>query len=428
MKASITTLGCRVNQSESDAIAELLQARGFCLVPFGEACDVAIINTCTVTGESDRKSRQLIRRAPVGAAVIVTGCFAETAPEAAAALGAAAVIGNKDKGKIADIAAALAAGGMPEASFETDPDTWDGLQITVPRRARAYIKIEDGCENRCAYCIIPAARGSVRSKPVEAVLREAATIAASGCCEVILTGIETGSYGRDLADTDLAALLPQVAAVPGIRRIALGSLDPTVLRPAFVETAASLQELLPHFHLSVQSGSDTVLHRMRRKYNADTVLRNMERMRAAIPGVTFSADIIVGFPGETEAEFSETVEFCRAAKFLHLHVFPYSKRAGTEAAEMPGQLSGPEKKRRAAALAASQKETQAALLDAYIAAHRAEPVYVLGEKWEGGVTVGHTEHFIPCEIPTETDGTGKILPVYLTGRKNATLKGETKCL
>ena len=423
MKASICTLGCRVNQYESDAIAERLREKGFTLVPYGQACDVAILNTCTVTGESDRKSRQLIRRTLStipDAAVIVTGCFAQISPEAAAALGADVVVGNGDKGRIADIAYMLASTGMADIQAAA----YDDLQITTPRRARAYIKIEDGCENRCAYCIIPAARGEVRSKPAARVVAEAATISAAGCCEVILTGIETGSYGRDLENMNLETLLELVDKVPGIQRIALGSLDPTVLRPSFLERAGALSHLLPHFHLSVQSGCTETLHRMRRKYTVEKVLENMACAREKIPGLTFSADVIVGFPGETEEDFLETVEFCRSAQFLHLHIFPYSVRKGTEAAGMPHQIAPQEKKRRGAYLAAVQKEVQDALLNRYVWEHTSHPVYVLGEKWEQGITHGHTEHFVPCEIPTDRDCTGQILPVYLIGRKDSVLKGK----
>ena len=423
MKASVCTLGCRVNQYESDAIAEGLRARGFTLVPYGQACDVVILNTCTVTGESDRKSRQLIRRTVrtvPGAAVIVTGCFSQISPQAAAALGADVVVGNEDKGRIADIAYTLVSTGAADIRTAV----CDDLRITTPRRARAYIKIEDGCENRCAYCIIPAARGQVRSRPAAQVVSEVATVASAGCCEVMLTGIETGSYGRDLENMRLEMLLEQVDKVPGIRRIALGSLDPAVLRPSFLERASTLSHLLPHFHLSVQSGCTKTLHRMRRKYTAEKVLENMTCARKRIPGVTFSADVIVGFPGETEEDFLETVAFCKSARFLHLHIFPYSVRKGTEAAGMPDQIPAPEKRRRGAYLAAVQKEVQDALLDRYVREHETRPVYVLGEKWERGITHGHTEHFVPCEIPTDRDCTGQILPVYLIGRKDSVLKGK----
>lgn len=428
MKVSICTLGCRVNQYESDAISEGLQEKGFTLVPYGEESDVVIINTCTVTGESDRKSRQLIRRAVSAApdaAVIVTGCFAQVSPDTAALLGADAVVGNGDKGQIPDIAYALVHGGCIQSNVsDIQTAVYDNLRINAPRRARSYIKIEDGCENRCAYCIIPAARGRVRSKPMERVIEEAETIAGTGCCEVILTGIETGSYGRDLENIDLETLLEQVDRVPGIRRIALGSLDPTVLRPSFVERTAALQRLLPHFHLSVQSGCTRTLNRMRRKYTAEKVLENMARAREKIPGLTFSADMIVGFPGETEADFLETAAFCKKAEFLHVHIFPYSIRKGTEAAGMPDQIAPTERKRRSAYLANVQKEVQAGILDRYIAEHRTRPVYVLAEKWEGGVTSGHTEHFVPCEIYTEQDCTGQILSVYPMGRDGCTLNGE----
>ena len=427
MKASIYTLGCRVNQYESDAIAEQLRLHGFETVPFGEECDVAIINTCTVTAESDRKSRQFIRRAKnvsPHCAVIVTGCFAQSSPEAASVL-ADAVVGNGEKSKIADIAKMLCR--QREKVFDvTDISraVYDETPISKPKRARTFIKIEDGCENKCAYCIIPKARGAVRSRPADEVIREAERIARAGCREIILTGIETASYGKDLKTFGLSELIKKVSEVDGVERIALGSLDPSCMTEDFVSAVSQVRELLPHFHLSVQSGCTRTLNRMRRKYTAEKVLENMERVRKYIPDVTFSADVIAGFPGETDGDFAESVEFFKRAEFLHLHIFPYSVREGTEAAEMPQQIPENVKKERAAYLAAVQKEIQDKFLDGYIEKHREEPVYVLCEKWENGVCNGHTEHFAECDIPSECDLTGKILPVTLTGRCGAVVKGE----
>lgn len=427
MKASIYTLGCRVNQYESDAIAEQLRWHGFETVPFGEECDVAIINTCTVTAESDRKSRQFIRRAKnvsPNCAVIVTGCFAQSSPEAAAVL-ADAVVGNGEKSKIADIAQTLCKQREKViAVTDISRAVYDETPISKPKRARTFIKIEDGCENKCAYCIIPKARGAVRSRPADEVISEVERIALAGCREIILTGIETASYGKDLKTFGLSELIKKVSEVDGIERIALGSLDPSCMTEEFVSAASQVRELLPHFHLSVQSGCTRTLNRMRRKYTAERVLENMERVRKYIPDVTFSADVIVGFPGESDGDFAESVELFKRAGFLHLHIFPYSAREGTEAAEMPDQIPENVKKERAACLAAVQKEIQDKFLDGYIEKHREEPVYVLCEKWENGVCNGHTEHFAECDIPSDCDLTGKILPVTLTGRCGAVVKGK----
>lgn len=422
-KASLFTLGCRVNQYESDAIEEQLINKGFEIVPFGDNCDIVIINTCTVTAESDRKSRQHIRRAKKGApdaAIIVTGCFAHISPDEAKAIeGVAAVIGNKDKKAIAELAEALV---DHQKNAEINREA-NELTISRAKRARCHIKIEDGCPKKCAYCIIPAARGKVVSKAPDLVLSEAAEIAANGCQELILTGIETASYGADLEGWDLSKILYELDNIDGIKRIGVSSLDPSVMKEDFVRRLAETKHLLPHFHLSVQSGTTATLNRMRRRYTAEKVAENMELVRKHIPEATFSADVIVGFPGETDEDFEATVEFFRKTRFMHLHIFPYSIRKGTEAATMPDQVPENVKKQRAARLASVQADIKSEILDEYIEKHRNDPVYVLGEKWENGITNGHTEHFIECDIETDFDGTGHILPILLTGRDEYVLKG-----
>ncbi len=420
-KASIFTLGCRVNQYESDAIEERLRREGMEIVPFGEKCDVTIINTCTVTAESDRKSRQHIRRAhsiSPDAAIIVTGCFAHVAPEQVKCIeGVSAIADNKDKNKIAALAKELTEGVKHESEA-------DELTISKAKRARCHIKIEDGCTKKCAYCIIPRARGNVVSKKPETVIKEATDIVAGGCSELILTGIETASYGVDLEGWDLSKILCELDKIEGIKRIGVSSLDPSVMKEDFVRRLSEMKHLLPHFHLSVQSGCTRTLNRMRRRYRAETVAENVALVRKYIPEATFSADVIVGFPGETDEDFSETVEFFKKNRFMHLHIFPFSVREGTEAEKMDNQLPESVKKARAAELARVQNEIKAEILDDYIEKHKTSPVYVLGEKWENGVTNGHTEHFIECDIETDSDGTGHILPVLLCGRNGFVLNGK----
>ena len=438
---SIITLGCRVNQCESDEIAQGLTERGWENAPIGEIPSVVIVNTCTVTGESDRKSRQMIRRAASqGSHVVVTGCFAQIAGEEAAKIpGVVYVCGNDRKAKIPAVLSHIDSladdtdGAIP---VDVDADeltgaAMDPVVLRTPKRVRSYIKIEDGCENRCAYCIIPKARGRVRSKPACEVLREAAHLAGY-CRELILTGIETASYGMDLRENGqklpygmaLAALLGEVDNIPGVERIGMGSLEPTVMSDAFVSALTGVTHILRHFHLSIQSGSTTVLHRMRRRYTAEMALAAMERVRAAMPDVTFGADVIVGFPGETEEELAETIAFCRRARFLHLHIFPYSVREGTEAAEMADQIPESVKKARVRALEEVDEEIRTAMLTEYVAAHRTEPVYVLVEKAEDGVANGHTEHFVEVDIPTgRTDTVGKLLPVLLTETDGVICRG-----
>ena len=434
---SIITLGCRVNQCESDEIAQGLSDRGWRSAEVGETPAVVIVNTCTVTGESDRKSRQMIRRAASGGShVVVTGCFAQISGEEAAKIpGVVYVCGNDRKAKIPAVLSHIDTLSQTDADLLADTDTDDlsdtAVILRTPKRVRSYIKIEDGCENRCAYCIIPKARGKVRSKPVDAVLCEARHLAGY-CRELILTGIETASYGMDLRENGkrlpygmaLAELLQKVDKIPGVERIGMGSLEPTVMSDAFVSALTGVGHILRHFHLSIQSGSTTVLHRMRRRYTAEMALAAMERVRGVMPDVTFGADVIVGFPGETEAEFAETVEFCRRARFLHLHIFPYSIREGTEAAVMPDQIPEPVKKARVRALEDVDDAIRTEMLAEYVAAHGTTPVHVLVEKAENGVANGHTEHFVEVDIPTAcTDVVGKLLPVSLTETDGVICRG-----
>lgn len=407
----------------------MLEEAGFEIVPFGEECDITVINTCTVTAESDRKSRQHIRRAransPEGK-IIVTGCYGQIDKDGAFLAGADAVVGNGEKSKIASVAKSLMTGETHICAVgDIMTAAYDNVRVTKPTKARAYIKIEDGCENRCAYCIIPKARGQVRSRPFDDCIEEIALIAKKGYKEFILTGIETASYGRDTKEKDLSQLLMAASEVEGVERLTMGSLEPTVMTESFVENLSKTRGLLPHFHLSIQSGCTATLNRMRRKYNAEKAMEAIERVRRYIPDATFSADVIVGFPGETDEAFLETVEFCKKAKFLHLHIFPYSKREGTEAATMEGQVPENIKKQRAAALAAVSREIQERLLDKYVADHKEEnPVYVLCEMTRDNIANGHTEHFIECDFCSERDRTGEIVKIALEGRRGNVLEGR----
>ena len=418
-RAAFCTLGCRVNQYESDAIAASLEKDGFLVVPFGEEADITIVNTCTVTAESDRKSRQHIRRAVAanpGKPMIVTGCFAQVSPDAASAIdGVSAVIGNGNKAEIPALARRLIDGESVQSRVDDiSRAVYDDMVLLKPRRSRSYIKIQDGCENRCAYCIIPAARGKIRSKLPSDVLTEAAALARAGCHEIILTGIETAAYGRDSGGKfNLAGLMKQLNDVPGIERIGLGSLEPTLMRERFLSEIAPLKAVLPHFHISLQSGSSSVLKRMRRPYNADQAMDFIRAVREYFPQAMLTADVIVGFPGETEAEFEETMAFCREAQLLHLHIFPYSIRRGTEAAGMPDQVPECVKKQRAADLAKQQAEIKRALLEKYVESHREKPVYVLIEEEKKGCLVGHSEHYVEIHLGADAGQIGQIVPVTL---------------
>ena len=431
--AGIYTLGCKVNQYESEAIAEALEREGVTILPPTRVCDAYIINTCTVTAESDRKARQFIRRAIAknpNAFIVVTGCLAQTSPEQVAAIeGVDAVIGNSNKleaarlisdffkiGKTSD-APRILVDDIADAGFEQ-------MAITKFDRTRAYVKIEDGCENRCTYCIIPNARGKVRSKPAAELLGEVETLVRGGCREIVLTGIETASYGKDLGGVDLGDILCRVNGIDGIGRVRLGSLDPSLIKPRFVERIASLSCLAPHFHLSLQSGSDRVLALMKRKYNSRMAMEAIELLRANIPNVKFTTDVIVGFPGETEEDFLSTCDFVRKAEFLTVHIFPYSKRAGTPAAEMKGQISTEEKSRRLHALESICAENTKLILEREILERPEREV--LFETFKDGYAYGHTDDFLEICVKSERDMRGEMAKVELISSDGKQIFGLLK--
>ncbi len=421
--AAILTLGCKVNQYESEAIAEGLVKEGFAIRPTSEVCDLYIINSCTVTSESDRKARQAIRRLikqNPAAYVMVTGCAAQIAPEKIAAIpGVDAVIGNRNKMDVVTIAVRLLASGRKNPAADVDVPSLAGASfepMTITRfdRTRAYVKIQDGCESRCSYCTIPRARGPLRSKPMDEVIREVTALTETGCREIVLTGIETGAWGKEWGTRRLQDLLVAVDAIPGIGRIRLGSLDPTVMTEAFVAAIAPLASTAPHFHLSMQSGCSATLARMKRTYNVTMAEAAMARVRAGIPNARFTTDIIVGFPGETEEEFAETLAFARRAEFLHIHVFPYSRRDDTPAATMPNQVPEAVKHERVARLSAVSRETCGAILDRTLARCQAtgEALTVLFESRVKGFWHGHTPDFMEVKLPI-----GQDTPCDLSGRE-----------
>ncbi len=414
----IQTLGCKVNQYESTAIAEHFSAEGFSVVQAGEVADVCVVNTCTVTAESDRKARQMIRRMMTqnpNSYILVTGCYAQVAPQEVAKIkGVDYVSGNAEKLAVVKAAKALVARGKkndtPEIAAESpDSKGFEPMCIKHFDRTRAYVKIEDGCESHCAYCIIPSARGKIRSKDPLDVLHEVEALTRGGCREIVLTGIETASYGRDLDAWNLARLLGEINKIEGVGRIRLGSLDPSLMKQSFVDAIAELACLAPHFHLSMQSGSDRVLSRMKRKYNTRIALEGMERLRKAMPSVQFTTDMIVGFPGECDEDFEQTRAFIQKARFLMIHVFPYSRRQGTPADAMPDQIPEEIKHKRAAILAADAAKIRKEILASAIGTKQT----VLFETLENGRIKGHTESFFEVSCPTETDLRGELARVFI---------------
>ncbi|MBR6728007.1 MAG: tRNA (N(6)-L-threonylcarbamoyladenosine(37)-C(2))-methylthiotransferase MtaB [Clostridia bacterium] len=426
---ALLTQGCKVNQYESEAIAEGFERAGFALCSADAVCDVYVINTCTVTAESDRKAGQLARRVHAknpDAVILVTGCYAQVAPEAVAGIeGVCYVCGNTDKMSVVNKALELLKKGAPAAPEirvgDVNTAPFEPMTITRFDRTRAYVKIEDGCENRCTYCAIPGARGHVRSKPLAAVVREVEGLVRGGCREVVLTGIETASWGRDLESATLADLLEAVDRIEGIGRVRLGSLDPSLMKQPFVDRIAGLRSLTPHFHISMQSGSSRVLAAMKRKYNRDMALAGIERLRAAFPDAELTTDFIVGFPGESDADFAETLSFARAADFLQMHVFAYSRRKGTLAAEIKNQIPTAVKKERSAALIALGAELRRGRLERALATPLRE---VLFETFENGLAIGHTDSFLEVAVPSARALHSELCAVRLTGVEGARLTGE----
>ncbi len=415
MRFLFYTLGCRTNQFETAAMEAALRSRGHEIV--AEEPDVVVVNGCAVTAESARKSRQAARRLQKrwpGAKLAVCGCWPQAEPEEAAAAGAALVGGSGER--LPFVAALEALGGeggegvllLDEALRRREFEALDPARLEG--RTRAYLKVEDGCVNFCAYCIIPFLRGPVRSMPLEEAARKAAALAAGEVRELTLTGIELASY-----QYGLPALVEAVAAAaPGVR-IRLGSLEPRVVDGEFCSRLSALEGLCPHFHLSLQSGCDATLLRMGRKYDTARFCKSVELLRQAFPNCGVSADLITGFPGETEQEFRTTLTFLDKCRFSHVHVFPYSERKGTRAAQMPDSVPKPEREERARAAIALASEHEEAFLRAQVGLRQE----VLFES-----RMGHTPNY--CETELLPGREGEVVSVLVTGVKNGRLLVEER--
>ena len=407
------TLGCKVSQYETEAISEAFEASSFTVKDFSDKCDVYVVNTCTVTAESDRKCRQIIRRAarcnPEGK-ILVCGCYSQRTPEELEKLaGVSAIVGSYGKMTLPRVALRLLEGKPPFEDEEgivrvsdIEKEPFEEMKITKGQRTRVYVKIEDGCQCRCTYCAISSARGSVRSKPVCKVIEEVEALCATGVFEVVLTGIETGSYGADLGEeVTLVSLLRELDRRGSAKRIRLGSLAPELVGESFAEGVAGLKILAPQFHISVQSGSDAVLRRMKRRYSAKTALENIKRLKRLIPAAEFTTDLMVGFPGESEEDFLATCEFLKAARFLSCHVFAYSPRKNTPAAEYGDQIPEEIKRRRSEELIALAKEVGDSVLTDIV--NRGEPLSSVLETKKRGVWFGHADNFAEVALCGSAD-------------------------
>ena len=437
-KVGLYTLGCKVSLYETEAVAESFAAAGYEVAPFNEVCDVYVINTCTVTAESDAKSRKYIRRAirkNPNAVVIVIGCYSQRSPDEVAEIeGVSAVLGTQDKMKCVEIANRLISNSVGASIARPNKEakilvttlegaTFEPMCVKKAPRTRAYVKIEDGCECKCTYCAISGARGPVRSKRPEEVISEVEGLYKSGTLEIVLTGIETGSYGADFAEKyDLADLLCELDARHSCERIRLGSMAPELLSENFIEKISNLKIMVPHFHISMQSGSDNVLRGMKRRYNRAMALKNIQRIREIMPNVMLTADLMVGFPGESEEDFLDTLAFVREAMILDAHVFAYSRREGTPAAYFEGQIPENIKKERSARLILECARVRDEILDSVVAS--GEPLSCILESYNKGLYTAHSDSYIEVRVEGERGLSGSLVSVKPTHHENGIIYGK----
>lgn len=416
-KAALHNLGCKVNAYETEAMQEMLERAGYEIVPFREGADVYIINTCTVTNVADRKSRQMLHRARKmnpDAVVVAAGCYVQAQAEKQEIDPCIDIVlgNNRKKDLILVLEEYERSGGKSRTqeegavrNLENISRTKDYEELTLTRsgdHTRAYIKVQDGCNQFCTYCIIPYARGRVRSRKTEDVVREVEELAANGYCEVVLTGIHLSSYGIDFdGERHLLDLIRAVHGIEGIRRIRLGSLEPGIVTEEFARTLASLPKMCPHFHLSLQSGCDATLKRMNRRYTSREYLEKCEMLRKYFENPALTTDVIVGFPGETEEEFRQSMDFVDRVDFYETHIFKYSKREGTKAAAMDHQVSEQVKARRSQEMIELGEKKRKAYEDSFIGKEVEvlieEPAEIDGRT----VQVGHTKEYMKIALDTQ---------------------------
>lgn len=392
------TLGCKVNQYETETMEGLFRQAGYRVVPFTEPADVYIVNTCSVTMLGEKKSRQLVRRAQrqnEAALIAVTGCYAQLAPDVVGTLpGVRLIVGTQDRGRIVELVEEAAAGSevLRDVGDIMAADTFEDIPLfAAPERTRAFLKIQEGCQNFCTFCIIPYTRGPLRSRALVSVRREAEKLVAAGFREIVLTGIHLGAYGRDLTGTvTLADAARTVLEIDGLQRLRLGSLESVELTPALFTLLRDDRRFARHLHLPLQAGSDAVLQEMHRFYDTAGYERLLARIREEVPGIAISTDIIVGFPGETEAMFQESLAFVRRQEFARVHVFPYSRRPATPAAARSDQVPHPVRRERVKMMQALADEMAADYHGKFIGTI----VPVLFETQHEGVADGLTDTYI----------------------------------
>lgn len=421
-KVALHNLGCKVNAYETEAMQQMLEAAGYEIVPFEPGADIYVINTCSVTNIADRKSRQMLHKAKKmnpDAIVVAAGCYVQAdTKKAEADASIDIIIGNNKKQELIPILESYRTGHQKTTECVDINHTKEYENLEIDRteeHTRAYLKVQDGCNQFCTYCIIPYARGRIRSKKTEDVVNEVKRLAASGCQEVVLTGIHLSSYGKERPEDqeNLLTLIQAVHQVDGIERIRLGSLEPGIITEEFAAAISSLPKVCPHFHLSLQSGCTTTLKRMNRRYTAEEYREKCEILRKYYPAPALTTDVITGFPGETEEEFEESRSFVDSIHFYETHIFPYSKREGTKAAGMPDQLTEQVKKERSRILSALGKEHQREYMEQFLGQEK-EVLFEEQQTVEGQeYWTGHTMEYLKIAVISEENLENKRVMVQL---------------
>lgn len=421
------TLGCKVNHYETEAMWQIFKDDGYSRIDFDQNADVFVINTCTVTNTGDKKSRQVIRRAirkNPDAVVCVTGCYAQTAPKDIMDIpGVDIIIGTEDRDKLLGYVDQYHKERQPINGVKNIMKKRTYEEMDVPYftdRTRATLKIQEGCNNFCTFCIIPWARGLMRSRDPEKVVEQAAQLVDQGYKEIVLTGIHTGGYGEDLKDYNLAQLLRDLEEVDGLNRLRISSIEASQLTDEVIDVINDSNKIVRHLHIPIQSGSDAVLKRMRRKYTMEFFESRIIKLKEIMPNVAITSDVIVGFPGETEEEFMETYDFINKHHFSELHVFPYSIRTGTPAARMTDQVDETVKSDRVHHLI----ELSNSLAQEYAELFKDDVLEIIPEEEKNGKLIGHSDNYLKVEVEGDSSLTGELVKVKITEPGYPVSKGE----
>ena len=415
MKVSFYTLGCKVNLYESEVIMNMFKKRGYEIVDFDSTSDIVIINTCTVTNTSDKKSRNIIRQAVKNnpnSVIVVMGCYSQVRSEDIKSIpGVNIIIGNSNKSKVVDLVEEYIKNKENKTIIDNTMKTcFEPMELdSFETKTRAFVKIQDGCNNFCSYCIIPYSRGNIRSKEKEDVIKEITCLVNNGYKEVVLTGIHTGHYGKDKYDYDFSDLLNELCKIDGLLRIRISSIEITELDDKFMKVLEN-KKIVDHIHIPLQSGCDKILKLMNRKYDTEYFYNKIEKIRSIRPDISITTDLIVGFPNETDKDFNDTCEFIKKVKFTKVHVFPYSRRKGTPADLMPNQIDESIKKLRVRKILELSKELEINYMSKFVG----KDLDILVEKYDDGIITGHASNYICVKTKGKESDINKIIAVKVS--------------